>query len=196
MKKGRVLLGTWNLIRLGVSLSGFDRLHSCSLKMEARGLQRGMELERMDSEEGIRPASRKSSIMSLHWTAPVAVVDMKVKYALLDLVHGNGGEVSSTAMEVYEVLIQYMKLSCLVYDVPFHGVLEAANESGEDIRKSLQALICNPLYNTSRIRELSNSEHDWQGSHDMRRFVEFLGSDRWASACSPAPLCATVQNVI
>lgn len=75
-----------------------------------------------------------------------------------------------------------MKSVGMVYNVRFQKLLEAVEQSGNDISKGVDAVICLSLYKTFRIAELSYSEHDRLGIKDISQFVELL-SDLMVLAC-------------
>lgn len=112
--------------------------------------------------------------MSLHLTAPAVMVNVKGMDVVVEEVYGSGPELRSAVKESYKVLKQTMKPLCLVYDVPFEGLLDALEQSGGDIYEGMQAVICDSRHNTRHIAKLSNSVHYLLVLQDMSRFVEVL----------------------
>lgn len=55
-------------------------------------------------------------------------------------------------------------------------------QSGEDMLEGMQAVICDPQYNTCRISERLNSEHFWLSVQDMRHFIELLSAVMYLGA--------------
>lgn len=66
----------------------------------------------------------------------------------------------------------YLKSVCLVRNVPFYGLLEAAKQFGE--YEIVQALICDSSYNFRWMLRLLKSEHYFLRLQDMSQFAKFL----------------------
>lgn len=77
-------------------------------------------------------------------------------------------------MQVYEVLKRCKESALFVYIDQFQRAVEAVKLSFEDELEGVQAAVCDALYKTCQIVELSNSEHDWLGMQDMSYFVGLL----------------------
>lgn len=92
--------------------------------------------------------------MSIPTTAPASMVDVIQEDADVKEVVGSLVEVSSAAMEAYEVLTWAMKSVYLGHDLPFQGLLEALERSGEEILEGVQVVISNSLYNSRPISAL------------------------------------------
>lgn len=84
-----------------------------------------MKRERPASEQGIGPSNKKRRVTSLPAAASAAMVDVKVEYLTVQEMDGIVVELSSTAMEAYEVVKLALKSLCMVYDVSFRGLLDA-----------------------------------------------------------------------
>lgn len=89
---------------------------------------------------------------------------------------GIGVELSSAAKELYKVLKQAMKSTCLVHDFLFQERLEAMEQSGEDIFGGVSGVIYNQPYNTLWIAEPSNSEHNRIILQYLSHVMEFLST--------------------
>lgn len=135
-------------------------------------MQRGVKREHLVFHQCIGPANKKRPVMSLPVTAPVMRVDVEVEDAVFEEVDAIDVELMTTGREAYEVLEWATKSACLVYDVPFLRLLEAVEQSNEDIFQGVQAGIYDPPYSTPRNAELSNSENDWLIVQDMSHFVD------------------------
>lgn len=104
--------------------------------------------------EGVGPVSKTFGVMSLHGTAPSAMVDVKEKDSILlfhiyqhnNLVAEDGdssdARVTLVAKKTCEILRQAMLPVWLDYDFPFYGPLEVMEHSIEDIFEELHALMC------------------------------------------------------
>lgn len=67
-----------------------------------------------------------------------------------------------------------MKSVCVVWKVPIQRLLEALEQSDEDTREEVHAVIHTPPYNTRKILELSNLEHDRLSLQNKSHFVGLL----------------------
>lgn len=63
--------------------------------------------------------------MSMSTTAPGRMVDVKEEDVVAEGMFKSEIELSFTAQEKYQVLKQAMKYVCMVYKIPFQGLLEA-----------------------------------------------------------------------
>lgn len=57
------------------------------------------------------------------------------------------------------------------------GLLQAREQSGEDVFQGGESVIGNPLYCTCLASERSNTEHDQLNMQNMSPFVESFGSN-------------------
>lgn len=149
---------------------------------EALESQSGMNQERSGSEQCIEAANRKQGVMSLPPAASAPMKDVKDEYVVLATADGSDLELSSAARETHEVVEYAMMFLCFLYYVPFQGLLEALEQSGDDIFEGVHSVMCNPPYNTRRIMELSNSKHNWIILQDMILFGVAFGIDLCGSA--------------
>lgn len=69
-----------------------------------------------------------------------------------------------------------MMSACMVYEVLFQRLLEAVEQTGEDISEGVHAAICDLLYNIRRTAELPNWERDRLSVQDMSHSVELLSA--------------------
>lgn len=133
----------------------------------------------------------KSPVMSLMLTAPSLMGDVKVKDDVADSAGGSIADPGSAGGYAYEELQTAMKCLCMVYDVTFRRLIEVVEQSGEDTCECVHAVIGDSLYNTRRIAELSNSEHDGPGLQEMNNFVEFLFGI-YGPGCASNMLCSAL----
>lgn len=82
------------------------------------------------------------------------MIDVQEEDYVLEEVEGSSIEMKPTAKEAYMGPKQAMGSVCLVYEVPFHGLLDPVEQPGKDLFEGVQAVICDPLKNTGRIGEL------------------------------------------
>lgn len=65
-------------------------------------------------------------------------------------------------------------VSWLIYYIQFQILLEAVEQSGENIFQEVPVAMCNLLYRSCRVTPLSSSEHDFLSWYFMRQFVEVI----------------------
>lgn len=126
---------------------------------ESFELQWVIKWEQPGFEHSIGSASKKQRIMSLPLTSSAAMEYIAEEGVVVEDDYGSHTELGSVAKGAFEVLKRAMKSVSLVYGFSFQRLLEAAEQSSEDIFNGLQVVICNLPNNTCRISELSNSEH-------------------------------------
>lgn len=66
-----------------------------------------------------------------------------------------------------------MKSVSMVYNDPFQRLLQAVEQSSENISKDLHVVICHQPYSLRVIANLSDSEHDPLRLQCMSHFVDF-----------------------
>lgn len=89
-------------------------------------------------------------------------------------VSGGEAELWSTSRNMYKLVQIFMKPMCIMYEVPFQRPLEAPEHSSEYVGEGTHGVICYPSYNTCKIEQPSNLEHDSLGVQNMSGFVELL----------------------
>lgn len=87
---------------------------------------------------------------------------------MVEHLFGSGVDRSSTAKEACSVLKSAMKSVGLVYNVPFDWLLEAVEQSVEDMFKGMRAFIYKPPHRLRQIVALSNLNHDFPRLQNRR----------------------------
>lgn len=79
------------------------------------------------------------------------MIDAKKKDVLAGHMSGSGVEPSCTAKNAYEQQQIAMRSLCMVCKVPFRRLLEAVEQSRDNICKGVHAVVCSILNTTVRI---------------------------------------------
>lgn len=82
---------------------------------------------------GIRKENKKSRAVSLPQIALSLRENVKVDDVITGIANGGGIELCSAGRNAYKRLKVAMKSVCMVYHVLFQWLLEALDQSGEDI---------------------------------------------------------------
>lgn len=103
---------------------------------------------------------------------PPLKVDVRVEYVTHEMGSGIRIDLRSAEGTVYKN--NYIAKSPVgtAYDLLFQRLLEAQEQSGEELSKILHFVIRNPAYITPPILELSNMEHGLPGLKDTEHFLE------------------------
>lgn len=117
---------------------------------------------------------RKDRVVSLSLTAPPLMANAKVEDVVFESACRSGVVLGSTVTNSHEQEDIAKKSLYILYNVLIQELLEAVEQSVEDIREGAHAVIGDPLYKTSRIAELPNSEQDRLVLQDMSNVVVFL----------------------
>lgn len=110
--------------------------------------------------------------MSQPPTVPPLIVNVKVEDVVAENAGGSSLELSSAVRNEYEQLNIALKSVRMVSKVQLQRLLEAVNQSSEDIIEGVHVVLCDTPYSTRRIAVLPNSEHDRLSLQDMSHFVE------------------------
>lgn len=98
--------------------------------------------------------------MSLPRNALSLKADVKLDDAVPEKASGSGAELNFATRTACQQLPVSTKPVGMVYKVPFQNLLELVDLYVGDISKGVHDMICDMLYNTPWIVELSNSKHD------------------------------------
>lgn len=102
--------------------------------------------------------NNKDQVVSLPPTVPPLMACVKMEDVGAEKARGSRFDLNSATRKLYEQLQIALKSVGIKYYVPVQKLVEAVEQSGDDITGGGPGVICNQPFNTCRIPELGKSK--------------------------------------